>query len=171
MPGLMWLSGPDYESAPLCLTFVHGAEEHVVFAGFGADPAEAVPARLDEGLPWPEAEPVVRVARSGKWLIAIESTIPPRGTRPEVLRRLSAGGDAVALYQDIGEGDHEFAYAADGDVVCGVVTTEPPDWHGSNPEPFAVRGRELGLDGDRGDDDLTDWEVLLTLAGEVRPVV
>ncbi len=166
MPELMWLSEPDYESAPLCLTFVRGAGEHVVFAAFGADPAEAVSARLGEGLPWPETELVVRVARCGEWLVAIEDNIPPRGTRPEVLRRLSAEGEAVALYQDIGEGYHEFAYAANADVVCGVVTTEPPGWCGSNPEPIAARARELGLDGDSDEDDLTDWEILLTLAQE-----
>jgi hypothetical protein len=128
MPGLMWLSEPDYESVPLCLTFVRGAEEHAVFTGFGADPAEGVSARLGDRLPWPETEPVVRVAQSRGWLIAIEDNIPPQGTRPEVLRRLSAAGEAIALYQDIGEGDHEFAYAAGGDIVGGVVTTEPPDW-------------------------------------------
>jgi hypothetical protein len=165
MPGLMWLSEADYESDPLCLTFVRGANEREVFAGFGADPAGAVPARLGDALPGPGTESGVRVARSGEWLIAIEDGIPPQGTRPEVLRRLSAGGEAIALYQDIGEGDHEFVYAADGDIVAGVVTTEPTDWYGNDPEPIAARARELGLNGDSDDDD-TDWEILLTLAQE-----
>ena len=163
MPGLMWLSEPDYESAPWCLTFIRGAAEHAVLAGFGADPAEGVPARLGGPRPWPEPEPVVRVARSGQWLVAIEDNIPPQGTRPEVLRRLSAGGEALALYQDIGKGNHELAYAASGDIVCGVVTSAPPRWHGSSPGPIAVRAGELGLG---GDGDLTDWEILLTLAQE-----
>ncbi|HEV3380636.1 MAG TPA: hypothetical protein VG142_06620 [Trebonia sp.] len=103
MPGLMWLSEPDYESAPLCLTFVRGAGEHAVFTGFGADPAEGVSAGLGDRLPWPETEPVVRVARSGGWLIAIEDNIPPQGTRPEVLRRLSADGEVSAADMEAAE--------------------------------------------------------------------
>jgi hypothetical protein len=160
----MWLGGPRYESVPFCLTFVRGATEREVFTRFGADPAAAVPAESSE----PGEPPVVRVARSGDWLVAIETNIPPQGVRPKVLRRVSAGAEAVAVYQDIGKLNHELGYAADGDVVSAVLTTVPPHWSGSDPERIAAAARELGL----GDDTappvgLTDLQVLLAVGERV----
>jgi len=52
-----------------------------------------------------------------------------------VLRRVSAGGgEAVALHQDIGKFNHEFAHAADGEIITAVITSAPPNWGGSQPD-------------------------------------
>jgi hypothetical protein len=158
MAGLMWLGGPRYQSTPFCLTFVRGATEREVFTWFGADPAAAVPVvGSDLG-----GQPTVRVARSGDWLVAIEANIPPQGTRPEVLRRVSAGAEAIAVYQDIGKFNHELSYAADGDLIAAVQTTVPPNWSGSDPERIAAIARELGL-GDNTRSDADPLQVLLAL--------
>lgn len=157
----MWLSESGWESVPFCLTFVRGATERQVFARFGADPDAAVPSESSE----PDGTPAVRVARSGDWLVGIETNIPPQGVRPETLRRLSVGAEAVALYQDIGKLNHELGYAADGDVVSAVTTTVPPYWSGRDPGRLAVLGRELGLGvGTRPASGPTDLEILLTMA-------
>src|SRR5579875_511332 len=164
MPGLMWLSGPRYESLPFCLTFVRGATERQVFTRFGADPAAAVPSDGGD----PGGPPVVRMARSGDWLVAMETNIPPQGVRPEVLRRVSAGAEAIAVYQDIGKLNHELGYAADGDIVAAVVTAIPPHWSGGDPERLAAAARDLGLGSDtRSAASRPDLRILLALAERV----
>lgn len=157
--GLAWLNGARYESVPFCLTFVRGLTEGEVFARFGADSEAAVPSVGAD----PDGPPLLRVARRGKWLVAIEMNIPPQGVRPEMLRQLSAGADAVAVYQDIGKLNHEMAYAADGDVVAAVVTAVPPKWSGTNPGLLADPASDLGV-ADGGPPDL---EILLSIAERV----
>jgi hypothetical protein len=158
MPGLTWLGDDEHSrfSWPFCLTFVRGAgnrdvAERDVFRAFGAVSEDAVGAGL----------PRVRVGHAGEWLLVLEDNIPPEGVRPEVLRRVSAGAEAVAVYQDIGKLNHEFAYAADGDVVATLITSIPPHWRGSNPERLIRRAQELGL-AENG--DLTRVEQVLALA-------
>lgn len=166
MAGLTWLGDrPGTENWPFCLTFVRGSGEREVFQAFGADPGDAVLAR--PGAPVPEAAgaPVVRVGRSGEWLVALEENIPPQGTRPEVLCRVSAGAEAVAIYNDIGKFNHEFAHALDGEIIAAVITSVPPHWWGSDPDRLIPLATELGL-GDGGGDDLTPLEALLALAEE-----
>ena len=165
MPGLMWLAEPRYAGRwPFCLTFVRGTGEDQVLAAFGADPGEpgtrAAPA-LATAMP-PDL-PLVLVRPAGDWLAALEQNVPPYGTRPDVLRAASAGGDAVTIYQDIGKLNHEFAHAARGQVVSAVRTTVPPHWWGEDPGRLQPLADELGLRG-AADSDLTNLEVLLALA-------
>jgi hypothetical protein len=155
MPGLMWLDSSHYQSAPLCLTFIRGTTEDAVFTAFGANPAEALPDDL----------PTLRVGRSGEWLVVVEENIPPHGVRPEVLRRLPPGTEAVSLYRDIGKLNHEFAHTVDGQIVSAVTTTVPPHWYGSAPERLESLARELAADDDRAAAGAPpDMEVLLALA-------
>jgi hypothetical protein len=109
MTGLTWLANQaDVGSWPFCLTFVRGGTER---EAFGADPDDAVAARAV--IPFGEAHdpPRVMVGRSGEWVFALEENIPAQGMRPEVLRRVSARTEAVAIYNDIGKGNDEFAHA------------------------------------------------------------
>ena len=137
---------------------------------FGADPDAVVLGGPGEAAPAPEGmtegAPVIRVGQAGDWIIVIEEEDPPQGVRPEVLRRVSAdGGEAVALHWDIGKFNHEFGYAADGDVIAALVTTAPLSWSGSDPDCFGSLARELGLTGNADeDDDLSEWEAVLVLA-------
>jgi hypothetical protein len=159
----MWLAGRPYWSWPFCLTFVRESDERHVFQAFGANPDDAVPARTNASLSGAHRIPVVRVGRSGEWLFALEENIPPQGTRPEVLRRVSAGTEAVAIYHDIGKLNHEFAHALNEELITAVTTSVPPHWQGSDPDRLRTLTEELGLSGD-GDTGFSDLEVLLALA-------
>jgi hypothetical protein len=167
MPGLMWLAEPRYAGRwPFCLTFVRGAGEDQVLAAFGADPGDPgtrATARSALATAEPPGLPLVLVRPAGGWLAALEQNVPPYGIRPDVLRAASAGGEAVAVYQDIGKLNHEFAHAADGQVVSAVRTTVPPHWWGQDPRRLQPLAEELGL-GSGADSDLTSLEVLLALA-------
>lgn len=165
-PGLRWLGSLDW---PPSLVFTRGVSEEHVFRAFGADPAEAVP-RGPVDTASAGSGPMIRVGRSGDWIFAVqEDAERTQGIRPEVLRRLSAGGgEAVALYEDIGKLNHEFAHAADGVVITALTTSVPPRWRGSQPDRLEPVARELGLtEGSRPPDDLTYWEAVLAMAESV----
>lgn len=53
-----------------------------------------------------------------------------------MLRLVSSGGAAVAVHEDIGKLNHEFGYAADGDVIAALTTCVPLHWSGSDPGWF-----------------------------------
>src|SRR6185437_2531260 len=162
--GLTWLGDqPNVGSWPFCLTFVRGSTEREVFEGFGADPDNAVAARAV--IPFGEAHdrPRVMVGRSGEWVFALEENITAQGTRPEVLRRVSARTEAVAIYNDIGKGNDEFAHAFNGEVITALTTTVPPSWGGSEPDRLRSLAEEIALDDD-GESGLLGLEVLLALA-------
>ena len=164
-PGLGWLADSGW---PWCLTFVRGVSEDHVLRAFGADPDEAVLREPGEPMPAPEgmteAAPVIRVGQAGDWVIVIEEDEPPQGTRPEVLRRVSAGGgEAVALHEDIGKLNHEFAHAVDGEIVTAVTTSVPAHWRGTQPERLRPLAEELCEAFDVGG-TTPSLEVLLALA-------
>jgi Family of unknown function (DUF6461) len=165
MPGLMWLAGPRYAGRwPFCLTFVSGAGEGQVLAAFGADPGAPgtrATARSARAATVPGGLPRVLMRPAGGWLAALEQNSPPYGIRPDVLRAASAQGEAVAIYQDIGKLNHEFAHAADGQIVSAVTTTVPPRWSGRDPGRLRPLAEDLG---EGADSDLTSLEVLLALA-------
>ena len=167
MPGLMWLGDAPYAGSwPFCLTFVRGAADEQVLRAFGADPVpdaeimpRSAPAAAQSGLP------LLLLRPAGDWLAALEQHIPPRGVRPGVLRRVSVAAEAVSIYQDIGKQNHEFAHAANGEVISAVTTTVPPRWWGSDPERLRPLAHELGTpNGPSADTDLTSLQVLLALA-------
>lgn len=169
MAGLTWLGGGRGPSG-FCLTFVRGIGEREMFAAFGADPDEVVSCPPGEMPPAAEEwaasfTPWMRAGRSGEWLFSVEYNIPPQGTRPEVLRRISVGAEAVSIYQDIGKLNHEFGYAWDGEVVATLVTSVPRYWRGSRPDYLLPLAEPLGLaNGMAPPGDMTEIEALLALA-------
>jgi hypothetical protein len=164
--GLTWLADhPDVGSWPFCLTFVRGATQREVLEGFGADPDDTIPASAT--IPFGEVHdrPRVMVGRSGEWVFALEENITAQGTRPEVLRRLSARTEAVAIYNDIGKGNDEFAHAVNGEVVTALTTALPPHWRGSEPDRLRSLAEEIAADDDDdGESGLLGLDVLLALA-------
>jgi Family of unknown function (DUF6461) len=164
-PGLGWLADSEW---PGCLMFARGVPEDQVLRAFGADPDEAVLRELADPVPAPEgmtdAAPVIRVGQVGDWVIVIEEDEPPQGIRPEVLRRVSAGGgEAVALHQDIGKLNHDLAHSVDGEIITAVTTSVPAHWRGTQPERLQSLAEELGL-GDGAAAGLSELQVLLALA-------
>jgi hypothetical protein len=147
------------------MTFVRGTDERAVLAGLGVDPDDAIlPAD-----PEFSSTPGITIIRSGDWLLALEDSAWPRGRRLDVLSRLSAGTEVVAIYEDIGKLNHEFAHAADGEIISAVTTVMPPSWGGTQPGRLRSLAEELGMgheDGSPGSDDydLGDLEILLLVA-------
>jgi hypothetical protein len=141
------------------MTFVRGADERAVLAGLGVDPDAAIPSDAAEF----STTPGISLVRSGDWVAALEDSVWARGKRPDVLRRVSAGTEAVVIYKDDGKGNHEFAHAVDGEIITAVTTSAPPHWRGTQPERLRPLAEELGL-ADDSDSDLLDIEVLLTIA-------
>jgi hypothetical protein len=147
------------------MTFVRGTDERTVLAGLGVDPDDAI--RPDD--PEFSSTPGITIVRSGGWLVALETAAWPRGIRPDVLLRLSAGTEVVVVYEDIGKGNHEFAHAVDGEVITAVTTTAPPSWGGTQPDRLRPLAEELGMqhqDGSPGSDyyDLGGLAPLLLIA-------
>jgi hypothetical protein len=151
------------------MTFVRGTDERLVLAGLGVDPDDAI--RPDS--PEFSSTPGITVVGSGDWLVALETAAWPRGIRPDVLRRLSAGTEVVVVFEDIAKGNHEFAHAVDGEVITAVTTTAPPSWGGTQPDRLRPLAEELGMshqDGSHSDSDydydydLGDLEILLLIA-------
>jgi hypothetical protein len=147
------------------MTFVRGADERTVLTGLGVDPDDAMPPADPEF----SSAPGITIIRSGDWLVALEQTAWPRGIRPDVLRGLSAGTEAVAIDEDIAKGSHRLAHAADGEIVTEVTTSLPPSWGGTQPDRLRPLAEELGMahqDGSSSDSDydLGDLEILLLIA-------
>ena len=164
MPGLTWLSRGGV-GATGSMTFVRGSDERAVLTGLGVDPEAAVlPAN-----PAVSSVTGITVIRSGEWLVALEQSAWPRGIRPEVLRRLSVGTEAVAIHEDIAKGNHQLAHAVDGEIITAVTTSVPPSWGGTQPDRLRPLAEDLGMQHEDGspsdsDHDLGDLEILLLIA-------
>jgi hypothetical protein len=160
MAGLMWLAGAG--TIPACMTFVRGADERAVLSGLGVDPDAAISPDAPEF----SATPGISLVRSGDWVVALEDSVWARGKRLDVLGGVSAGTEAVVIYKDDGNGNHEFAHAVDGEIITAVTTSAPPHWRGTQPERLRPLAEELGL-ADDSDSDLLAIEVLLAIAESV----
>src|ERR1017187_1106986 len=78
--------------------------------------------------------PFVRMGVSGEWLFAWEDG-SWEGGRPEVLRRASAGGEAVCVLNTV-EAYAAFGSAPEGEAITSLVTIVPSPREGSFPERF-----------------------------------
>ncbi|MFC6932478.1 DUF6461 domain-containing protein [Actinomadura yumaensis] len=150
-----------------------GAPE-VVAERFGADLSTAVPSTLDAAR---AAEPeyqvplptVLLVGDLGEgWSLAVEIN-GFQGTRPEVLRALTAGGEtAYAAYWNINL-DSRVVLAESGRVVGAIEPFDGDDMWGAAPERLSRHFEGLPLG--RPSDDLlqvpdTDIKAAALLAGE-----
>ncbi len=169
--GLAWLA--DVNSLSIGLVFVRGLSPDDVFRAYGADPAQAVERGPDE--PYdpadgPFAGPSVRVGQAGDWVMAVEDHFMPfQAARSEVLRRASAGGEAVAVSTDIGKLNHTYGYAVAGDVVATLMTCVPLSWGGSGPGRLEPLARELGLVGDGAEPPDAAWSASCNSSGRGMP--
>ena len=115
-----------------CVTLVARADAGGVVRGFGGDLAGARRTSLaDIGMP-PVDEPKVAVRNLGSWLLVVEVN-GWQGSRPEVLRRISAGGRAVSAYWNVNL-TTRFSYAADGRVLTAFEVMSPDRRHGADPD-------------------------------------
>jgi hypothetical protein len=115
-----------------CVTLVAPADAERVMRGFGANPSGARQVNL-AGIGMPSAdEPMMAIRELGSWLLIVEVN-SWQGSRPEVLRRVSAGGRAVSSYWNV-NGTTRFSYAADGRVLTAFEAMSPGQRHGADPD-------------------------------------
>jgi hypothetical protein len=126
-----------------CLTLVSGGSPAGVFAGFGGDWDQAGPLTpedtraMREGLPGRIEVPVVRVGTAAGGAFAFEDA-SVQGARREVLRRVSAGRQAVSVSLAPGELPR-LRWARNGRPAAEMVLNQPEQVRG----PAAAELSEL----------------------------
>lgn len=168
--GIGWLA-EDYPDG-FCVTFTRGFDEAACLARLGADWSAPVARTRDEAArldaTWAgQYGPMAQAGRAGDWAFTFE-TASFEGTRPEVLRRLSAGTTALCVCSDI-EGVAGFGYAENGAVLArfhdvldldDLVDPDEP----SHPGLGWLRPDRPGLELDSVVDELGPAGALLVLA-------
>lgn len=102
---------------PACLSWVRGKKVEEFTRLFGGRPEQIREGRfadLYDAYEMEENEGVVLITQTGDWILAVELT-RYRGAKPNVLRDLSADGEALALAWSI-EWDATFTYASAGRI-------------------------------------------------------
>ena len=95
----------------------------------------------------------------GSWLLVVEVN-GWQGSRPEVLRRISAGGRAVSAYWNVNL-TTRFSYAVDGRVLTAFEVMSPDRRHGADPD--CLEEARAGLPWETG-----EWvPLMLALASRV----
>jgi hypothetical protein len=128
-----------------CLTFVRARDPHRVAAAFGAVAGQA--RNLDfeefceEAFAHHDKFPVIGLRRTGDWILVAEDN-GGQGSRPEVLRRVSTGAEAVSAFWDT-EGLTRFTHAAQGDVRTSFEALMPECRDGTRPD--ALEEARAGL--------------------------
>ena len=135
-----------------CITLVRGLDQAEVLRRLGGEQsqprtltaAEAgeLSGSFDAGYPQ-----LVLAARAGGWSVAVEDN-GWEGSRPEVLRALSGGTQAVSVYRNV-EALGYFNYAVAGEVLVGFELLFPQRRWGSQPDLLLPQMRAVGLDPDR----------------------
>lgn len=155
-----------FRSSPLrdgaCITLVGPPDAEGVVRGFGGDLSAARPMSL-AALGWPGVdEPTIAVREVGEWLLVVEVN-GWQGSRPEVLRRVSAGGRVVSVYWNI-EATTRFSYAVSGRLLTAFDAMAPDRRFGADPD--GLEAARAGLPWATG-----DWvPLLLALAARVTGV-
>lgn len=126
--------------AGFCLTLARGVTEEEMFAAFGADPQQARPRH------WEDLQDVmhVQVGRSGDWIFALELN-SVNGTRPRVLNRVSADGEAIAVHSAGPGVHHQLACSVGGNLAAAVDGLSIGRWKGSDAERFRGLAEQAGL--------------------------
>jgi hypothetical protein len=155
-----------FRSSPLrdgaCITLVGPPDAEGVVRGFGGDLSAARPMSLAAvGMPTVD-EPTIAVREVGEWLLVVEVN-GWQGSRPEVLRRVSAAGRAVSVYWNV-NATTRFSYAVSGRLLTAFEAMTPGRRFGADPD--ALETVRSGLPWATG-----DWvPLLLALAARVTGV-
>ena len=145
-----------------CITLVGPPNADVVVRGFGGDLAGARQMSLAApGMPGVD-EPTLAVREVGAWLLVVEVN-GWQGSRPEVLRRVSAGGRVVSVYWNVNM-TTRFSYAVSGQLLTAFEAMTPDRRWGADPD--GLEAARAGLPWATG-----DWvPLLLALAARVTGV-
>jgi Family of unknown function (DUF6461) len=134
-----------------CIALMRGLDEVEALRRFGGERSQprrltvAEVGELLESLPARYLQLVLATMADG-WLVAVERN-GFEGWRPEVLRALSRGTQAVSVFDNSIEG--YFSYAADGALLVQFELLFPQRRWGSQPDLLVSQMRAVGLDPDR----------------------
>jgi hypothetical protein len=134
-----------------CITLVRGLDEGEVLRRFGGERSQ--PRTLTAGeagelsgsfhAGYPQ---IILATRSAGWAVAMEDN-GWEGSRPEVLRALSRGTQAVSVYRNVNALGY-FSDAVDGEVRVQFELLFPQRRWGSQPDLLLPQMRGVGLDPD-----------------------
>jgi Family of unknown function (DUF6461) len=134
-----------------CITLIRGLDQAEVLRRIGGErsrPRSLTVAEAGErsnsfraGYPQ-----LVLVARADGWSVAVEDN-GWEGSRPEVLRALSGGTQAVSVYRNVNALGY-FSYAVDGGLLARFELLFPQRRWGGQPDLLLPRMRAVGLDPD-----------------------
>jgi hypothetical protein len=144
LPDYKWLSGPTRPEA-MCITVATRLSPEEVLLAFGADPHGPTVALAD--LDYGENDPMVAVIPVEGAVVAIEDN-GWEGSRPEVLRPLSAGGRAGSMFWNVNS-SMRVSVAEAGRLIGSFDPVDPDQRWGD--EPAAVDPLIADLDFDAGD--------------------
>jgi hypothetical protein len=136
----------------ICVAVVRGRTEDEVIDRYGGDPAGAAPATLDSA--WErgqDGDSVLFVGGAGGAVLAVEDN-GFQGSRPEVLREVTAGGGTMAsLFWNVNMLSR-FSLAEDGEVIVAFEGLFPDMRSGADPDRLVPLMRELGFRTEAGPD-------------------
>jgi Family of unknown function (DUF6461) len=142
-----WLTDHWLRQA-FCFSLVRGLDEAEVLRRLGGERSQ--PRRLSLGdaaelsgsfqAGYPQ---LVLAGRAGGWVVAVEDN-GWEGSRPEVLRALSGGTQAVSVYQNV-NALGSFNYAVDGALLVSFEPLFPQRRWGSRPDLLLPQMRAVGL--------------------------
>ncbi|WP_169980108.1 DUF6461 domain-containing protein [Microbispora sp. H10836] len=130
------------------VTFVCGHDERETLRRFGVAQADMRPYNWEDV--WERVEEtagesdLVVVTHMNGWTIAFEAC-GWEGNRPETLRELSRGGEAVSVMRHDYAASHHFAHAVDGELRTAFRLEWPQERWGAQPDALNAEMRELGL--------------------------
>jgi Family of unknown function (DUF6461) len=154
-----WFNGHGLRQA-FCITLVRGLDQGEVLRRFGGERSQ--PRALTAGeagelsgsfhAGYPQ---IILATRSAGWAVAVEDN-GWEGSRPEVLRALSGGTQAVSVYRNVNALGY-FSDAVDGQVRVRFELLFPQRRWGSQPDLLLPQMRGVGLDPDWHEPPTARW--------------
>jgi hypothetical protein len=134
-----------------CITLVRGLDQREVLGRFGGERSRprtltAVAAGELSGSFQAGYPQIVLVTKADGWAVAVEDN-GWEGSRPEVLRALSGGTQAVSVYRNVNALGY-FSDAVDGQLLVQFEPLFPQRRWGSRPDLLLPQMRAVGLDPD-----------------------
>jgi Family of unknown function (DUF6461) len=157
-----------------CITLVRGLDEVEVLRRVGGERSQSRMLTVGEAAQlsgsfqagYPQ---LVLAAKAGGWSVAVEDN-GWEGSRPEVLRALSGGTQAVSVYRNVNALGY-FSYAVDGALLVSFEPLFPQRRWGSQPDLLLPQMRAVGLDPDWHEPPYGELDTAaLALAGRLTGV-
>ncbi|QUH04609.1 hypothetical protein HUO13_30975 [Saccharopolyspora erythraea] len=161
-----WIHHSTIQEAA-CLTFVRGTDIDPVAEAFGAVSDYARELDFDEfceeSFAHHEQYSMIGIQVLGEWSLVVEDN-GWQGTRDEVLRRVSAGTEAVSAFWNV-DRLTRFSYAVDGELWTAFEAPLPEYRVGSRPD--ALEGVRAGMSWSDAERESGTVPLMLALAARV----